>query len=241
MIDSIVHRRLAALALSMALLSSAFGQTPGTGAIKGSVLDPAGLPVANAHVLLVNESTKTSRAVDTTSEGLFTASLLSPGDYSIKVERPGLEGEPEDIPLQERDVRDSCLTRSPLRFGNRHSRDVDRSEARLRASPGKRDRLCAHTATHLQHRAPSRIRGAGVQQLDERSCLIGQPLSLPQLVAVDVEVAHDQISCTSDSPSRQATASHRPLDLAVNKQLMHGGVESAKTASANEHPIAVYR
>jgi hypothetical protein len=87
----VLRRRVTLAAFSLALLSPAFGQTPGTGAIRGRVLDPAGLPVANAHVLLTNESTKTSRTDDTTSEGSFAASLLAPGDYSITVEQPGLE------------------------------------------------------------------------------------------------------------------------------------------------------
>lgn len=86
------HCRLhAVLASALMLAISASGQTPGTGGIEGRVFDPAGLPIAAAHVLLVNESTKASRAVDTNAEGVFTASLLAPGSYDIAVQQPGLE------------------------------------------------------------------------------------------------------------------------------------------------------
>ena len=79
MIGSSLGRLHAVLASALILAVSASGQTPGTGAIKGNVFDPAGLPIAAARVFLVNESTNTSRAVDTNAEGLFTASLLAPG------------------------------------------------------------------------------------------------------------------------------------------------------------------
>lgn len=91
MIGSLLRRMNAVFVSTLIFAMSASGQTPGTGAIKGSVFDPVGLPVAAAHVLLVNESTKTSRAADTDAKGLFTASLLAPGSYSITVQQSGLE------------------------------------------------------------------------------------------------------------------------------------------------------
>ena len=69
----------------------AVAQEPGTGRINGSVYDPSGLPVAGTHVVIVNESTRAQRAVDTTTEGLFTVSLLSPGTYTVIVHQVGFE------------------------------------------------------------------------------------------------------------------------------------------------------
>jgi Carboxypeptidase regulatory-like domain/TonB-dependent Receptor Plug Domain len=60
-------------------------QAPGTGAIVGTVLDPTGAVVPNAHVSVVNENTGLSRALATTPDGLFRATLLPPGSYSIEV------------------------------------------------------------------------------------------------------------------------------------------------------------
>ncbi len=71
-------------------ISTARAQAPGTGAIAGVVLDPAGAVVPHAQVSLVNESTGLSRALATAPDGLFRATLLSPGNYSIEVLAPGL-------------------------------------------------------------------------------------------------------------------------------------------------------
>ncbi len=64
-------------------------QTPGTGAIVGTVHDPTGLVVVGAAVSAVNESTDLSRTATTNSAGVFTMPLLSPGGYSITVSSPG--------------------------------------------------------------------------------------------------------------------------------------------------------
>ncbi|HEY6850633.1 MAG TPA: carboxypeptidase-like regulatory domain-containing protein, partial [Terracidiphilus sp.] len=77
-----------ALALVWASLSSS-GQTPGTGAISGSVSDPANKIVARAEVLAVNEATHLSRTVTTTAAGLFEVPLLLPGSYILTVKAPG--------------------------------------------------------------------------------------------------------------------------------------------------------
>ncbi len=60
-------------------------QTPGTGAIVGTVRDPSGLVVVGAAVSAVNESTDLARTATTNSTGVFTMPLLSPGNYSITV------------------------------------------------------------------------------------------------------------------------------------------------------------
>jgi Carboxypeptidase regulatory-like domain/TonB dependent receptor len=81
------------LALSAMLLllpiSTAFGQTPGTGAISGVVYDPANRVVVNAEVQAVNEATHISRSVTTTVEGVFRMPLLLPGAYTVTVKAAG--------------------------------------------------------------------------------------------------------------------------------------------------------
>lgn len=90
MIDSLW--RITLFALVLAFAAALYGQAPGTGAISGRVYDPAGSIIANAGITVINESTRTSRTVTTTTEGFFTAPLLTPGLYSITVEREGFEG-----------------------------------------------------------------------------------------------------------------------------------------------------
>ena len=86
---ALLHRRLSAPFTVMLLLASvAPGQTPGTGAISGIVLDPTNRAVANAEVLVSDDATHISRSVTTTAEGIFRVPLLPPGKYSVTVKAP---------------------------------------------------------------------------------------------------------------------------------------------------------
>ena len=71
------------------LLSPGFGQTPGTGAISGTVYDPATRAVSNAEVNAANEATGVSRSVKTSPEGAFRVPLLLPGTYTLTVNAGG--------------------------------------------------------------------------------------------------------------------------------------------------------
>ena len=94
MINFLRGNNLAALAI---LISAApmIAQAPGTGAIQGTVYDPSGLPIAHAHLLVVNDSTQASRTVDTAAGGYFAVTLLAPGSYSVTVQLTGFESEEE--------------------------------------------------------------------------------------------------------------------------------------------------
>src|SRR3954469_2254788 len=87
--SALLLRRLSAPIIAIVLLARvASGQTPGTGAISGIVFDPANRAVVNAQVLVVEDATHISRTVTTTSEGVFRASLLQPGSYTVTVSAP---------------------------------------------------------------------------------------------------------------------------------------------------------
>ena len=67
-----------------------FAQGGATGAIGGVVQDATGAVVANAKVSVKNEATgEVSRRVTTDASGLFTATLLPVGTYSVEVTAPG--------------------------------------------------------------------------------------------------------------------------------------------------------
>ena len=66
-------------------------QTPGTGAIVGTVTDPSGASVADAVVRVVNNGTEFSREISTTRDGIFRCTLLPPGNYSLTIEAAGFE------------------------------------------------------------------------------------------------------------------------------------------------------
>lgn len=106
------------------------------------------------------------------------------------VEGRGGEGQSEDIRLPELYVGESSLADSAPGFEERVSRDIDRREVSIRASAGQGDRLGTNTAPGLQHPAPGRVCGVGVQQFDQRPSLILQALVLLSVIAMDLCFAH---------------------------------------------------
>lgn len=80
-------------ALVCGLLFVAFGnaraQTSGTGAIDARILDPSGALIAHAVVTLSNDRTGISRALRSTRDGLYRATLLPPGLYSLSIGAAG--------------------------------------------------------------------------------------------------------------------------------------------------------
>ena len=70
-----------------------FAQGGATGAISGVVQDATGAVIANAKVNVKNEATgEVVRQVATDASGLFTATLLPVGTYSVEVTASGLSG-----------------------------------------------------------------------------------------------------------------------------------------------------
>ena len=66
-------------------------QTGGTGALSGAITDPTGAMVVGAQVKVTNAVTGDTRTVQTNDHGLYVASLLSPGQYSVEVTRQGFK------------------------------------------------------------------------------------------------------------------------------------------------------
>lgn len=80
------------LILSLFLTGIAFSQGAQSGAISGSVTDPSGAVIGSATVTVVNDATKNvERTVTTTGDGLFSATLLPPGDYTVTVTKSGFK------------------------------------------------------------------------------------------------------------------------------------------------------
>src|SRR5438067_4108395 len=77
-------------------LQSLKAQTPGTGALAGTVKDPSGAVVPNATVTLTSIDTSQARTTMTTADGSYRFSLLSPGNYKVKIEASGFK--PVEVP-----------------------------------------------------------------------------------------------------------------------------------------------
>lgn len=84
--------RLLALFLFI-IIASAAGQDASTGAIRGTVSDPAGGRMVGARVVTVNSATGISYSAQTNSEGAFVFDLLPPGDYGVRVDASGMRSE----------------------------------------------------------------------------------------------------------------------------------------------------
>lgn len=65
-------------------------QGASTGAIRGTVFDPDGRPVAAATVAIVSTTTGLSHSSFTDADGHFAIELLPPGDYSARAEIKGM-------------------------------------------------------------------------------------------------------------------------------------------------------
>ncbi len=76
---------VAALVLSVA----AWGQTYGE--LSGTITDPAGTPVPNVRIKLINTANGRSRDVQTTEAGVYSAPFLSPGRYDLAAEATGFK------------------------------------------------------------------------------------------------------------------------------------------------------
>jgi hypothetical protein len=89
-----------ALFLTLAILTllpdslEAQGET--TGAIAGSVSDPAGAPIAGAKVTITSTDNGLKRAVKTDDAGRFNFPQLKPGPYSVRAEADQFEAKEND-------------------------------------------------------------------------------------------------------------------------------------------------
>src|SRR5271170_4019297 len=79
------------LVLVPLLITAAYCQTGGTGAVTGTVTDPAGAAIVGVRVTLVGTATGFSRSMTTGPAGDYKFTLIAPGDYSIKFEASGFE------------------------------------------------------------------------------------------------------------------------------------------------------
>ncbi len=76
----------------LCLLAAGSGWSQDTrGTISGRVTDPSGAVIAGANVVVSNTAMGTKTAIETNSEGIYRAPLLSPGLYDIEVSAPGFK------------------------------------------------------------------------------------------------------------------------------------------------------
>lgn len=95
-------RFLTAIAGAVLLATACYSQT--FGSITGEVRDASGALIPDAAVVVTNTSTSAARSITTNSDGIFNAPSLTPGPYSVRVERPGFRTAQSNIDLQVQQV-----------------------------------------------------------------------------------------------------------------------------------------
>jgi len=79
---------VAMLALLLGFVGAAFGQTT-TGTITGTATDAQGAAIAGANVVLHNTDTGIDTNTKTNDSGIYTGSLLQPGNYDVTASQTG--------------------------------------------------------------------------------------------------------------------------------------------------------
>ena len=91
-------RNLRRFAISTSILFSFFAFNPAfaqvtEGSLSGTVTDPSGASVSEAHVTVTNVATQESRAFTTDQTGIYRIGYLQPGIYSVTAEHQGFKKE----------------------------------------------------------------------------------------------------------------------------------------------------
>jgi len=87
-----MNRKIAVVVLSTLLAASvSLAQTGSTGAITGTVTDPAGALVPQAEIKVTNTSSGESRATVSSTNGDYLVALLPPGGYRVEVSKAGFK------------------------------------------------------------------------------------------------------------------------------------------------------
>jgi len=66
------------------------------GTLSGTVVDPTGAVVPNAHVTILNAGTGIARSTTTNGSGFYTTPNLNPGNYQVSVEAQGFARSTEE-------------------------------------------------------------------------------------------------------------------------------------------------
>src|SRR2546421_12134344 len=80
---------LRASLLSTLCTAATVAQSPTTGRIAGTLKDPNGARIVGAQVIITSNATAEQRRVTSDDQGNYSASLLSPGTYVVRIAARG--------------------------------------------------------------------------------------------------------------------------------------------------------
>jgi hypothetical protein len=106
---------LTCVAMLLLCTSLAIAQTAGTGAITGTVTDSSGGAVAGATVTATNLGTNQARDEKTGADGVYKFSLLTPGNYKLKISATGFKS--AEVPSVAVNVTETAAANATLEVG----------------------------------------------------------------------------------------------------------------------------
>jgi hypothetical protein len=92
-----VYRLVLAFLVVVAVASGAAGQGNPTGTIRGTVVDPANLPLPGVTVTVASAALQGTRSAVTTANGDFIIPFLPPGEYTVAIELEGFQTQKKTV------------------------------------------------------------------------------------------------------------------------------------------------
>ncbi|HMH01564.1 MAG TPA: TonB-dependent receptor, partial [Terriglobales bacterium] len=137
-----VYRRLNlrfALFFGILLLFSPRTGAQLAGGLRGTITDPSGAPVPNAHISIKNLITNNASALTTDARGFFSASDLPPGNYSIMASMPGFSNATATVAITSGNQNVVSLTLQPANNQPGHKTPASSSMGGVVSSETVRD------------------------------------------------------------------------------------------------------
>ncbi len=118
-----LRKLLKSAAILACIAAICFSQVP-TGSISGVVLDESGAVIQNAQVTITNKATSAVRTLQSSADGAFSSTGLTPGDYEVKTIMSGFR-----TTLRDATVETGSTTTVDMRMQVGASKDIVTVEA----------------------------------------------------------------------------------------------------------------
>src|SRR5215467_10715372 len=103
------------LAVILAVTAISYGQGLGLTAVTGRVTDPTGAVIPGVKVTVTNVATGAAREVISNEQGIYAATQLQPGTYSVKAQLAGFK--PKEASSVVLPVDQTIIVNMPLDVG----------------------------------------------------------------------------------------------------------------------------
>jgi TonB family protein len=216
----------------------------GTGSVKGTVFDPSGARVPDAVVNLIDEPTGIRLTTKTDQTGDFSFTAISPGEYSVEVEKPGfalyhqqkfalgpkVKGQELSVVLEPGEVIEN-IDVTALEIPGTAKPEEPRRPQRIRVG-GLVEATKLREMKHPVYPEGARKRGVqGVVLLQAVISMQGEPLSLKMISSPDPDLAQAAIEAVEQWRYEPTLLNGDPIEvvttIAVRFRLAPGPAPAA--------------